>query len=351
MENRQICVVIPVYNARKYLSLAINSVREQSYIYWSLVLVNDGSTDGSDKICDHFASIDSRIKVIHQENGGSVEARKAGVLSETAQNASYITFLDSDDILSTDALEVMARYAYDNNLDCVCASSVRIWKQFRFQRLQTNSATDLKIYTNKEIIEQIYISCFGVTDYPITLWGKLYATSLITDAITQDAVVRFMGDDLSLTIQILPRTQRLGIIPNIIYSYRIGGNTSKYLPEMLDEFLALYRFKSMMCQRYPIPQDAEYYMAVEMLNILNSWLRMFRLQGKHSHQQLIEEIQRVSRLSEIEHSISILNERGKTMPLKELLEECKCLEIAADIEKQIRRDYPKQLIKKIVYSI
>ena len=102
-----IAVVVPVYNAGKKLEACIKSILNQNYENLVCILVDDGSTDGSSKICDRFALKDCRIHVIHQKNKGSVESRKIGVLCEKAQKSKYITFVDADDKLSSDALKKM----------------------------------------------------------------------------------------------------------------------------------------------------------------------------------------------------------------------------------------------------
>lgn len=112
-----------------------------------------------------------------------------------------------------------------------------------------------------------------------------------------------MGDDLSVTLRMLPETQKLVIIPDVIYNYRIGGGTSNFMPYMLDDFLQLYRFKKALATRYPMPQNVEYLMAVEMKNIVLSWLEMCALSGKYDKNALREEIKRVCGILEIEEAV------------------------------------------------
>ena len=111
-----------------------------------------------------------------------------------------------------------------------------------------------------------------------------------------------MGDDLSVTLRLLPETQKLVIIPDIVYNYRLGGGTSKFMPHMLDDFLSLYRFKQEMSQRYPMPQNAAYFMAVELKNIVLSWLEMCALDGNYGKQALQDEIVRVCYLPEVQEA-------------------------------------------------
>ena len=90
----KISVVVPVYNTVRYLKKCIDSIVKQSFIDFQIILVDDGSTDGSERICDEYAKADSRIKVIHQTNSGVVRARKTGL---KAADGDYIYYVDSDD--------------------------------------------------------------------------------------------------------------------------------------------------------------------------------------------------------------------------------------------------------------
>lgn len=305
--SRQTAVIVPVYNTGKHkLIKCIRSILAQSYQQFVLILVDDGSTDDSGTICDGFAEQDARVKVIHQTNKGSVEARKTGVFSDEAQAAKYICFCDSDDTVRKDALEKLVTTAEREQADCVCANMCRVYQGIRLpQRFTPPCFSDgkVKTYTTKEIISDLYISCFGISNYPVNLVAKLYRTELITQASDHPPVVRFMGDDLSVTLRMLPETQKLVIIPDVIYNYRIGGGTSKFMPYMLDDFLQLYRFKKELAGRYPMPQNVEYLMAVEMKNIVLSWLQMCALSGKYDKDALREEIKRVCHLSEIEEAV------------------------------------------------
>ena len=98
-ENDLISVVIPVYNVEQYLPKCIESIMNQTYKNLEIILVNDGSTDGSQKICEEYKSIDNRIKIINKENGGLSDARNVGIDNSSGN---YITFIDSDDYIDDD---------------------------------------------------------------------------------------------------------------------------------------------------------------------------------------------------------------------------------------------------------
>ena len=102
--NELISVIVPVYNVESYLSRCVDSIVEQTYHDLEIILVDDGSTDGSPQICDDYATKDSRIKVIHKKNGGEGDARNCGVVSSHGE---YMSFVDSDDWLTPNAIEVL----------------------------------------------------------------------------------------------------------------------------------------------------------------------------------------------------------------------------------------------------
>lgn len=113
----KISVIIPVYNVKEYLEKCVDSVLNQTFSDLEILLINDGSTDGSNIICDEFEKKDSRIKVYHKENGGLSDARNFGLLKSTGD---YIVFLDSDDFIKEDAYEkFMEEICMDKSLEIV----------------------------------------------------------------------------------------------------------------------------------------------------------------------------------------------------------------------------------------
>ncbi len=99
-----ISVIVPVYNVEKYLDKCLKSILLQDFSDFELILVDDGSTDNSGKICDDFALKDSRIKVVHKENAGPSVARNVGT---SVSKGEYITFIDSDDYVDRDYLSIL----------------------------------------------------------------------------------------------------------------------------------------------------------------------------------------------------------------------------------------------------
>lgn len=106
----QISVIIPVYNAAPYLVRSVNSVINQTFPNWELILVDDGSKDSSGQICDEFAQRDSRVRVIHQHNAGAGAARNKGM---SIAQGEYVLFVDSDDFIEKDYFEKLSAHTED----------------------------------------------------------------------------------------------------------------------------------------------------------------------------------------------------------------------------------------------
>lgn len=113
MTNPAISVIVPVYNSVDYLKVIIESILNQTYQNFELILVNDGSTDDSGTICDKYSQMDERVKVIHQDNGGVSKARNSGLEKAVGK---YVYFCDSDDYAFPDALEIMSKEIEDNDI-------------------------------------------------------------------------------------------------------------------------------------------------------------------------------------------------------------------------------------------
>lgn len=172
MENHAvISVIVPVYNVEKYLSQCIESVQNQTFKDWELILVDDGSPDNCGKICDEYANKDNRIRVIHKENGGLSSARNAGLDAATGE---YITYLDSDDYIAVDMLEKMLDIAIKTNADMVKCG---------FNEFNINSVKRTVNFSKQEILENDVNGCSLLHLYfqnvlYIVAWNAIYKRDL-----------------------------------------------------------------------------------------------------------------------------------------------------------------------------
>ena len=120
MNTPRLSIIVPVYNVEKYIHSCINSILNQHFSDFELILVDDGSTDNCGKICDEYASSDKRVRIIHQENGGVSAARNKGI---DVSQGEIIGFVDSDDIICADMYQKMVDFMDVHQLDAVCADT------------------------------------------------------------------------------------------------------------------------------------------------------------------------------------------------------------------------------------
>lgn len=121
--NPSVSIIVPVYNARKTIARCIESIINQEFQDFELLLVNDGSKDDSGQICDSYAAQDKRIRVIHKDNSGVSDSRNIAL---DLAKGKYIQFLDSDDWITTDATNLFFRAAEDHHCDMVISDFYRV---------------------------------------------------------------------------------------------------------------------------------------------------------------------------------------------------------------------------------
>ncbi len=125
MEEINICplisIVVPAYNCEKYITKCLDSILEQTYKNWECIIIDDGSTDTSGKICDNFSEQDKRFRVIHKSNGGVSSARNKGI---DVALGKYITFIDSDDFIAPDYITDLAKHCHSNEYKSIVVSGL-----------------------------------------------------------------------------------------------------------------------------------------------------------------------------------------------------------------------------------
>lgn len=217
-KNPQVSIIIPVYNVESYLDECMSSVVTQSHQDIQIILVDDGSTDKSGKLCDKWSKKDSRIKVIHKKNEGLNYARKTGF---RASSGDYVTFLDSDDLLHIDNIKSSLFVAQKENLDMV----VYARRDFFSNEEKSNSLSspeDPLEYDVKNGAKEAFrfLILGGYKDvYTMTVWGKLYKRHLIESVDWKKSNVRAYEDNLFIP-QVLDNTRSFAIIKQHLYFYR-----------------------------------------------------------------------------------------------------------------------------------
>lgn len=165
-----VTIVVPAYNVAPYLEECVQSLLEQTYDNIEIILVDDGSTDDTGKICDSLSN--PKIQVIHKENGGLSSARNAGI--EKAKGE-YIAFVDSDDYVAADYVKVMLQMLLENDGDIAVCGFVRTEKRKAQAKERIQWEQGIHIKTGKEALNELYSAS---RLYYVVSWNKLYKTSL-----------------------------------------------------------------------------------------------------------------------------------------------------------------------------
>ncbi len=178
-----VSVIVPIYKVELYLKRAIDSIINQSYSNLEIILVDDGSPDGCGKICDDYALLDCRIKVIHKENGGLSDARNAGLDIATGE---YIAFVDSDDYIAKDYVQTLFDALNEHDGDvamCSYAVTASLKYDDSIFHIQEGTCTDgsLEVCDRKTLLSNLYDANHPDATYFIVAWNKLYKASLWKD--------------------------------------------------------------------------------------------------------------------------------------------------------------------------
>lgn len=169
----QISVIVPVYNVEQYLMRCINSILNQTFTDFELILVDDGSSDNCPSICDEFARKDKRVKTIHKENGGLSSARNAGIdLAE----GEYISFIDSDDWIEREMLQVLYELAISKEADVVeCA-----YKRVKEEKIYRKSCKNMPLIVERSG-EDAIVALYSGEGASIAAWNKLYKRQIFNN--------------------------------------------------------------------------------------------------------------------------------------------------------------------------
>lgn len=235
-----ISVIVPVYNVAPFLKDCIESIRSQTYINLEIILVDDGSTDSSGKLCDEYMQIDSRIKVIHQKNQGLSAARNTGI--EYAKGEFYV-FIDSDDRIHRTTLQVMYTAMQRSNAELVICSHKMIQETEHTKPSSKDIFIEGKeeILTGRECIRRIYatsISAEEKVDMTVA-WNKLYKRSMFCH-------LRYptgrLHEDEFVTYKVLYPLTKVLYIKSPLYDYRIragsimASESANRLKDKMDAF-------------------------------------------------------------------------------------------------------------------
>ena len=206
--EKLVSIVVPVYNVEKYIGKCVDSLKKQSYKNIEIILIDDGSTDTSGKLCDIYAQQDQRIVVVHQKNKGLSGARNTAL--DIAQGE-YITCVDSDDFIAVDFILRLVNAIDDAKADiAVCGT---IYCDEKNNEIKRMVCPEVKVVSGDKQIENL-LSCF---DIATMAWGKLYRADLFQTIRYPEGKY---NEDVFTTYKLLDKSSRTVIINSGMYYYR-----------------------------------------------------------------------------------------------------------------------------------
>lgn len=279
MTKELISVIVPVYNVEKYLKKCVDSIVNQTYKNLEIILVDDGATDNSGKICDELVELDNRIKVYHKKNGGLSDARNYGVERATGD---YIGFVDSDDYIDAEMYEKLYEAIKKENVDVAECNLKIVYPE------KTDLFTDQKYYQicNKQEyleeylkIEKIFGSaCVRLTKVDIAKKlkfpvGKLY-------------------EDTYYAYDLIGIVDKYVIVDNPYYNYLMRENSitnAKFNPRIFDLIEIVEKFHTNVYKNYPsLKEAADCRKMYAYFSVLNSILLEEDFKNNSFYKQIID---------------------------------------------------------------
>lgn len=213
-------VIMPVYNAKKYIADAITSILEQSYRNINLIIIDDGSTDGSGEICDEFAEKDNRVEIYHQDNHGLCYARNKG-LEKT--RGGYICFADHDDIYLQGSIEQLVKVAQDNDVDLVKGTYVGEVLQSDGRSRTYAAKMPAAVLRLEELVNHYCIFNYAIR----AMWNGMYKSEIILDHnIRFDESLKAGAEDYAFNLAYMSFSKQIGLTNYELYCHYARENQS-----------------------------------------------------------------------------------------------------------------------------
>ena len=261
----EISVLIPVYNAEKYLEECLQSIRRQTFPRFEVILVDDGSTDRSGAICDRYASEDERFIVIHQENQGAGAARNTAIEWALTRPGKYIAWVDADDVVHDAYLETLYTVAERNPeyamIQCGFSTSEKVletWEQGH--KDPSGEYAEHNFNGAEELLRHLIDGAYGISF--AVLWNKLYKKEIYQNVrvYTDEKISGRIYDDLNLLWQLYLQAKGCLLVGCCLYYYRQTPNSimHKMRKGMQLEFVEIYLLLYQYCVQNNLIELADF---------------------------------------------------------------------------------------------
>ena len=225
-------VIVPVYNVENFLPECVESILNQEYSDFELILVDDGATDNCPQICDQYAERDNRVKVIHKENGGAPSARNAAI---PLAKGKYMYFMDSDDWAEPEMLQDMYDLAEKNNAQYVVTGYYIDTYYSDTEFFSQEQYVDDAVFSSQKDFRENAYRLFD-QNLLYTPWNKLYLSSYILENGLR--FPNLFWDDFPFNLNVIKDVERVVVSSKKYYHFmraRAESETAKYRPDMYDK--------------------------------------------------------------------------------------------------------------------
>lgn len=232
MSNIKVSIIMPVYKVEEYVGKAIESIQAQTLTDWEFLIVDDGTPDKSGEICDAYAEKDSRIHVIHKENGGAPSARNMAI---DIAKGEYMYFLDSDDWAEPTMLEDMYNLAKRDNAQLVVAGFYIDTYYEKDKYVTDNYVVEDAVYATKEEFRENAYKLFD-TNLLYTPWNKLFESKYIMENNLKFPTT--FWDDFPFNVSVVRNVERVTVTSRQYYHFlraRAESETTAYRPGMYEK--------------------------------------------------------------------------------------------------------------------
>lgn len=242
-----VSIIVPAYNAEKSIKKCLDSLLNQSYKEISLIVIDDGSSDATAKICDEYATLDERVFIFHEKNGGVSRARNIGL--EKVSDG-YVMFVDSDDYVDSNYVQAHVHAMEQDNSEWVISGFCYCYPDY-IQRNQIEKSCIGKF--ERENYKDIFNLLYGGEFFNVP-WNKMYCRKLITKYFPEDMT---LGEDLQFNLNYIKNVKTLSCISECCYYYNLGTNSLSHKAKLehLECIKSNYRELLEFCHMHKISEN------------------------------------------------------------------------------------------------
>lgn len=291
--EKKVSVIVPVYNAEKYLKECVDSIVNQTYNNFEVILINDGSIDNSKNICEEYEKKYENIKVLNIENHGVSYSRNLGI---EQSNGEYIIFIDSDDYIKENMIEELIKIQEEHEDEFLIYNYSKVYNEIEKNKCNVPD----KSISKKELLDKFFVYYNNLIINPP--WNKMYKSKIIKDNNIRFNINFKIGEDLLFNLEYFKYCDKIKILDDSYYYYRINPSsvTNKYRENYYEnQNYLLNKIRNLLEENQAFNEENQNaYREHKCNSIINSIQNLFIKSCPLSNSQKKEEIQKLVTLKE-----------------------------------------------------